>query len=175
MDALALFARAALDENGIDKDNINITATEPIYIAQARKYCKIGKEPECPIEWATIKYRPSMAGNVIYLMFFLVLMGGQLFYGIRKKTWTYMGAVSLGILLEIVGYIGRIMLNMNPFIMNNFLTYVRGSLSKAPLKLTPGQQLDPAYPRSCSSHCWNLPLPWQSHCRRRLRELSPQA
>ena len=127
MDAFALFARAALDENGIDRDNINITSTDPKYIGMARKYCKID---ECPIEWATIKYRPNMAGNVIYLLFFLVLMGGQIFYGVRKKTWAYMVAVSLGILLEIVGYIGRIMLNMNPFIMNNFLAYVRSNLSK---------------------------------------------
>jgi hypothetical protein len=120
MDVLALIARA-VDENGVDPDNINVTSTDPAYIGPARKYCKIG---ECPIEWATIQYRPTIPGNVIYLLCFLVLLGGQIFYGVRKKTWTYMGAVSAGVLLEIIGYIGRIMLNQNPFIMNNFLAYV---------------------------------------------------
>jgi hypothetical protein len=91
----------------------------------ARKYCKIDSVPACPIEWATIKYRPTMAGNIIYLLCFLAIFGGQLFYGIRKKTWTYLGTMTVGLLLEIIGYIGRVMLNKNPFIMNNFLTYVQ--------------------------------------------------
>lgn len=128
MDVLALIART-VNEHGVDPDNINTNSTDPAYIGPARKYCEIGK---CPIEWATIQYRPTIPGNVIYLLCFLVLLGGQLFYGIRKKTWTYMGAVSAGVLLEIVGYIGRIMLNQNPFIMNNFLTYVEIRLCSTP-------------------------------------------
>jgi hypothetical protein len=121
MESLYLFAREIVKVDGIeiDTENLNITSTDPAYIGRARKYCNLDK---CPMGWATIEYRPNMAGNVIYLLFFLVLLGGQLWYGIRKKTWTYMAAVCLGILLEIIGYIGRIMLNMNPFIMNNFLT-----------------------------------------------------
>lgn len=122
MEFVSLVARAALDSNGIDRDNIDITSTNATYIAMARKYCKVG---ECPESWATIRYRPTMPGNIIYLLAFLVLLGGQLFYGIRNKTWSYMGTVSTGILLEIIGYIGRLMLHQNPFIMNNFLVYVR--------------------------------------------------
>jgi hypothetical protein len=44
-----------------------------------------------------------------------------MWYGIRSKTWSFMGTMCFGLLGEIVGYIGRIMLNLNPFIMNNFL------------------------------------------------------
>jgi hypothetical protein len=121
MNFASLVVRAALDNNGIDRDNIDTSSTNATYIAMARKYCKVG---ECPVEWATIQYRPTMAGNIVYLLFFLALLGGQLFYGIRNKTWSYMGAVSTGVLLEIIGYIGRLMLHQNPFIMNNFLVYV---------------------------------------------------
>jgi hypothetical protein len=127
---LSIVARA-LDRNGIDPDNIDVTSKDPLYAAKARKYCKIDRVPPCPIEWATIKYRPSMAGNVIYLLCFVALLAAQIFYGTRKKTWTYLGALSVGLLLEIIGYIGRLMLNMNPFIMNNFLTYVLQSGFKA--------------------------------------------
>jgi hypothetical protein len=116
----ALLARR-VDNNGVDSAHLDLTTTNRTLIAMQRKYCKLG---ECPIEWATIQYRPTVAGNVIYLLCFLCLLGAQLFYGIRKKTWTYLGTLTAGILLEIIGYIGRLMLNQNPFIMNNFLTYV---------------------------------------------------
>lgn len=117
--ALSLVARAEPDRNGIDKDNLNFTTTNATLIGMQRKYCTLTNG--CPIEWATIKYRPSIAGNVIYMLCFFVLFAAQMFYGIRKKTWTYMGALLVGIFAEIIGYVGRIMLNKNPFIMNNFL------------------------------------------------------
>lgn len=129
----ALLARK-IDQNGVNTTNLDLTTTNRTLIAMQRKYCKIG---ECPIEWATIQYRPTIAGNVIYLLCFLALLGVQLFYGIRKKTWTYLGAVSVGLLLEITGYIGRIMLNQNPFIMNNFLTNLI-PLTIAPALFTAG-------------------------------------
>jgi hypothetical protein len=119
--ALSVVARAALDRNGIDKDHLNLTTTNATLIAMQRKYCTIG---HCPLGWATIKYRPSIPGNVIYMLCFFVLFAAQLFYGIRKKTWTYMGALLVGIFAEAIGYIGRIMLNQNPYSMNNFLMYV---------------------------------------------------
>ena len=118
MDSLLHLAIRALDQNSIDPNNIDVNTTDPIKIAVSRKYCKVGK---CPEAWQTIKYRPTIAGNVIYMLLFFVLFGGQLFYGIRGKTWTYMSALLIGIFGEIIGYIGRIMLNLNPFIMNNFL------------------------------------------------------
>ncbi|KAF2868427.1 RTA1 like protein-domain-containing protein [Massariosphaeria phaeospora] len=127
MDALALIARA-LDPNGIDPDNIDTKTKDPLVIAMSRRYCKIDM---CPIEWATIKYRPSIPGNVIYLLCFLALLGAQIFYGSRKKTWTYMSVIAMGLLGESIGYIGRIMLNLNPFIMNNFL------LNLIPLTIAP--------------------------------------
>jgi hypothetical protein len=108
----------ALDQNGIDPDNINVNTTDPMEIAMSRKYCKVDK---CPEAWQTIKYRPNIAGNVIYMVCFMILLGGQAWFGARSKTWKYMATVCVGILGEIIGYIGRVMLNLNPFIMNNFL------------------------------------------------------
>lgn len=80
--------------------------------------CKVGT---CSLDMAIITYQPIFAGNTIYGVCFIVLLFMQLFFGIRKKTWTYMSAVCLGLFGEIVGYGGRLMLNNNPFDMNNFL------------------------------------------------------
>jgi hypothetical protein len=80
--------------------------------------CKVGV---CPLSMAIINYQPTFAGNTIYGVLFIILLFMQFFFGIRKKTWTYMSAVCLGIFGEIVGYGGRLMLNNNPFEMNNFL------------------------------------------------------
>jgi hypothetical protein len=118
MDTLFHLAARAVDRNGIDPDNIDVNSTDPMVIGMSRRYCTVGK---CPESWQTIDYRPSIPGNVIYMLCFFALFGAQLWYGIRGKTWTFMGTMCAGLLGEIVGYIGRIMLNLNPFIMNNFL------------------------------------------------------
>jgi hypothetical protein len=122
MDTLFYLATRAVDQNGIDPNNLDVNTTDLVKIAMSRKYCKVDK---CPTSWQTIDYRPTIPGNVIYMLAFFLLFGGQLWFGIRNKTWSFMGTMCAGILGEIVGYIGRIMLNLNPFIMNNFLMYVR--------------------------------------------------
>ncbi|KAL5382770.1 hypothetical protein DPSP01_006329 [Paraphaeosphaeria sporulosa] len=90
-----------------------------------------------PLDKAIITYYPNFAGNTIYGVCFIILLFMQLFFGIHKKTWTYMSAVCLGIFGEIVGYGGRLMLNNNPFDMNNFLVYLV-PLTVAPALLTGG-------------------------------------
>jgi len=123
--ALSLVARGinrdVPDKNGVIPNKLNFTTTNATLIGMQRRYCTL--DNGCPIQWATIKYRPSVAGNSIYLICFLAIFFGQLWYGIRKKTWTYMGALLLGSFTEFVGYIGRLMLNKNPFLMDNFLMY----------------------------------------------------
>ncbi|KAF2128512.1 RTA1-domain-containing protein [Dothidotthia symphoricarpi CBS 119687] len=128
-----LIARA-VDENGIDPNNIDVNTTDPMKIAMSLKYCKVGK---CPEAWQKIEYQPNIPGNVIYMLCFLALAGGQVWYGVRNKTWSYMGTMVAGILGEMVGYIGRIMLSLNPFIMNNFLINLI-PLTIAPALLTAG-------------------------------------
>ncbi|KAF2106755.1 RTA1 like protein-domain-containing protein [Lophiotrema nucula] len=131
---LHMLVARKVDENGIDPDHLDLTTTNRTLIAMQSKYCHVG---ECPMAWAKVQYRPTIPGNAIYLVCFFILLGFQLFYGIRKKTWTYMGTVSIGLLLEIIGYIGRLMLHQNPFIMNNFLTNLI-PLTIAPALLTAG-------------------------------------
>lgn len=86
-------------------------------------------------EYGQIKYIPNLAGNAIYAGIFGVLLASQLFLGIRFKTWGYLTGMLFGLLLEIVGYIGRIMLHNDIFNKNSFIIYLIG-LTIGPAFLT---------------------------------------
>lgn len=70
---------------------------------------------------AQMDYRPNLAGNIIFAAIFGLLFIVQLGLGIKYKTWGFMVGMICGLLLEVVGYIGRIMLYNNPFDFNNFI------------------------------------------------------
>lgn len=66
-------------------------------------------------------YLPTLAGNGIFAGIFGALVIGQLYLGIKHKTWGYMSAMILGLTLEIIGYVARVMLHNSPFDNNDFL------------------------------------------------------
>ncbi|KXH65701.1 RTA1 like protein [Colletotrichum salicis] len=79
----------------------------------------------CSVEqWGFVRYRPSVAGNVLFLVIMAVLACGQIFLGIKNKTKGFMIAICLGLLTETVGYIARVLLNGNPFSRDYFLWYL---------------------------------------------------
>ncbi|KAI4638603.1 hypothetical protein J4E93_009904 [Alternaria ventricosa] len=71
--------------------------------------------PECPVEGTLYGYYPSIEANAFFAAFFGLCLVINLGLGIRYKTWTYMIALCLGCLGELVGYIGRILLYNNPY------------------------------------------------------------
>ena len=75
----------------------------------------------CPLECAEVHFLPTLAGNGIYAGIFGLILIAQLGLGIRYKTWGFMVGMALGLVLEVVGYIGRIMLHNNPFDFNGFI------------------------------------------------------
>ncbi|KAK1623517.1 RTA1 like protein [Colletotrichum phormii] len=79
----------------------------------------------CSVEqWGFVRYRPSVAGNVLFMVIMAVLACGQIFLGIKHKTKGFMIAICLGLLTETVGYIARVLLNGNPFSRDYFLWYL---------------------------------------------------
>ncbi|KAI5463881.1 RTA1 like protein-domain-containing protein [Mariannaea sp. PMI_226] len=79
----------------------------------------------CSVEqWGYIRYRPTVAGNAIFLAVMAILAICQLYLGIRHKTTGFMITICLGLLTEIVGYISRILMNGNPFSRDYFLWYL---------------------------------------------------
>ncbi|KAI4711741.1 hypothetical protein J4E89_003183 [Alternaria sp. Ai002NY15] len=84
----------------------------------------IDVSPECPVEATIYGYTPNLAANTFFAGFFGLALVAQLYFGIRHKTWTYMIGVGLGCLAECLGYIGRIMLNRNPWDNTGFIIQI---------------------------------------------------
>lgn len=86
-------------------------------------------------EYGQIQYIPNLAANVAYTAIFAILLILQILQGVRYKTWGYLVGMFFGIILEIVGYVGRIMLHDNIFEKNYFIIYLIG-LTIGPAFLT---------------------------------------
>lgn len=73
---------------------------------------------------ASFMYLPTVPGNAIYAAIFGIYIIAQLFLGFKHKTWGYMVAMVTGLILEVIGYVGRILLHSSPFNNNDFLIYL---------------------------------------------------
>ena len=70
---------------------------------------------DCPVTASIYGYYPNKGANLFFAVLFGILGLIQVAQGIKYKSWTYMTALGLGCLCETVGYVGRILLNSNPF------------------------------------------------------------
>lgn len=86
-------------------------------------------------EYGQIDYIPTLPGNAAYLGIFVITFFAQTWLGVKHKTWGYMIAMQAGIALEILGYVGRLMLHDNIFSKNSFIIYLIG-LTIGPAFLT---------------------------------------
>lgn len=75
----------------------------------------------CPLEWAYLDYFPTYAGNLAYLVIFALLLVLQTGLGAWYRTWGFLVGMICGLLLEVLGYVGRLKLNKNPFEFDAFL------------------------------------------------------
>lgn len=71
--------------------------------------------PECPVAATTYGYYPSFGGNVFFTVFFGVLGLFQIGLGFYFRTWTFMVALCIGTIMEMAGYIGRVLMSDNPW------------------------------------------------------------
>ncbi|KAI9720232.1 MAG: hypothetical protein M1812_003050 [Candelaria pacifica] len=78
----------------------------------------------CTLDQAHFSYLPSLAGNVLYLAIFSVLIISQIGLGVFYRTWGFAIGMFFGLVLEIVGYVGRIQIHSNPFTQDPFLMYL---------------------------------------------------
>lgn len=78
----------------------------------------------CPLTDAYIDYIPSLGGNAFYLALFSLLLLLQTILGIRYRTWGYLAGLTGGLILEVIGYAGRLQMHSNPFKFSSFLQYL---------------------------------------------------
>ncbi|KAL8779970.1 MAG: hypothetical protein Q9213_006695 [Squamulea squamosa] len=78
----------------------------------------------CPAELSVYQYRPSLAANVSFLVFFAIAMMIHLAVGIRWRTWFFVFCIFCGCLSEVIGYGGRLLLWQDPFSFEGFLMQI---------------------------------------------------
>ncbi|KAL5118721.1 hypothetical protein ACEQ8H_003398 [Pleosporales sp. CAS-2024a] len=74
----------------------------------------------CPLYATLYGYRPDLAANSFLCALFGVCFIASLLIGTMTKTWTYTIALGIGTFLECAGYIGRLMMNNNPWSDSGF-------------------------------------------------------
>lgn len=68
-----------------------------------------------------VTYVPTLPGNALYAGIFGLLLISQILLGVRYRIWGFLGGMFGGLVLEVLGYAGRILLHSNPFSKPNFL------------------------------------------------------
>lgn len=75
----------------------------------------------CSLDLAYIQYLPSIAGNAFYLTLFSILLLAQVILLVHYRAWAFSATMICGLILEVLGYVGRVKLHYNPFGFTNFL------------------------------------------------------
>ncbi|KAM0440066.1 hypothetical protein ACHAPT_001169 [Fusarium lateritium] len=78
----------------------------------------------CPLELSLLRYRPSIPATAVFIAIFGLSLAVHAFQGIKSKTWGFMSSMLAGCILEIIGYVGRIIIYNNPFDFNGFLMQI---------------------------------------------------
>jgi hypothetical protein len=79
---------------------------------------------ECPVSGTTYGYYPNLGGNIFFACLFGTLFIPSVALGVRSRLWSYTVALSVGLLMEMAGYVGRILMNKNPWDDNAFETQI---------------------------------------------------
>ncbi|KAI8938750.1 hypothetical protein NX059_004617 [Plenodomus lindquistii] len=93
--------------------------------------CNYGIDPKvkctletCCLDQSSFHYIPNWGGNLFFAIYFAVLCIPQLWLGIRYRQKGFAAGMLMGLILETVGYAGRLMLHNDPFDDNGFLIYL---------------------------------------------------
>lgn len=79
----------------------------------------------CPIDSSYYFYRVSLAANATFIaLFALSLIGFLVTYAVTRRATAFTFAASAGVILEIIGYAGRIMSWKNQWEENGFLMQI---------------------------------------------------
>ncbi|CAN8106451.1 unnamed protein product [Discula destructiva] len=81
----------------------------------------------CPVENGFLSEPPSLEGTVIILALFAALVPVQLWIGARCRTATYSLVLVLGLAMDVVGFLGRLLLRSNLASKTYFLLFLLGS------------------------------------------------
>ncbi|KAF4627221.1 hypothetical protein G7Y89_g10936 [Cudoniella acicularis] len=117
------------DSDGVDRSiqpAMSLLTTAGLLIRDHPYNYTVNSSQECTLDTCSITqaqylYDPSLSGNAFLASFFGLLLIFQLFLGIYYRTIGFCIATSIGFVLEIIGYIGRVQMHFNPFIQQPFM------------------------------------------------------
>lgn len=89
--------------------------------------------PECPVQLSVYGYRASLPLSAVLIALYGLCIAFQCYLGWRYKTWSFMVAMLLGCFVEILGYIGRIMIRENPWNRTGFIMQIGKNLNPSTL------------------------------------------
>jgi hypothetical protein len=69
-------------------------------------------------------YDPTLAGNALFISIFSLLLPIQSFLVLHYRTSGILAVTSLDLSMEIIGYVGRGRMHVNPFLKQDFLMYL---------------------------------------------------
>ncbi|CAM1502405.1 Fc.00g043890.m01.CDS01 [Cosmosporella sp. VM-42] len=78
----------------------------------------------CPVEWSILRYQPIIAAQAVFIGVFGLSLLIHCYQGWQSKTWGFAASMLSGCILEIVGYVGRLIVHDNPFSFNGFLMQI---------------------------------------------------
>ena len=78
----------------------------------------------CPVEASVYGYRASLPFSSLLIALYALVMIAQFAMGYIYKSWGFMAAMVLGCLVEILGYVGRIMMWNNPWTQSGFIMQI---------------------------------------------------
>jgi len=75
----------------------------------------------CDMKYATMAYVPNLYANEIYLATFAIFLVIQLVMVLPYRTWSFTAMMFFGLVLECIGYWGRLAMHFNIFLSTPFL------------------------------------------------------
>ncbi|KAJ4006701.1 hypothetical protein NW752_010702 [Fusarium irregulare] len=78
----------------------------------------------CPAEATVLGYVPNKGSSIFFIICFAILFVSAVGIGVWKRTWTYAATLGAGLLLETIGYVGRLQMNPNPWNQSAFQTQI---------------------------------------------------
>ncbi|KAF4549237.1 RTA1-like protein 6 [Elsinoe fawcettii] len=78
----------------------------------------------CPLQASVLQYRPSIPASGTFIGLFALWLLLFAVQGTWTRTWGFTAAMISGCVLEIVGYLGRLIIYHNPFDFSGFLMQI---------------------------------------------------
>ena len=101
----------------------------PIFYANGNAYAAGGNNANCtlsvcPVEASVYGYRASLPFSSLLIALYALCMIAQVAMGYIYKSWGFMAAMVLGCFVEILGYVGRILMWNNPWNDSGFIMQI---------------------------------------------------